>query len=119
MRKFILTTTAVTLLACSSMAFAQYVGPNNFVKTDLAQILDKPVDDDRVQLRGYLIKKVGSDKYIFSDGKHQIRVEIDQDVFPTQPFDDKDLIEIEGEVEKDFMESPEIDVERLVVVGKK
>lgn len=92
---------------------AQYSGPGNLVKTELMQILDNPVDDDLVKLEGYLIKKVGSDKYLFSDGKHQIRVEIDLDVFPTQPFDDKDLIQIEGEVEKDFLESPEIDVKHL------
>lgn len=109
---------AVLFTALSFSSLAQYTGPGHLVKTDLAQILDKPVDDDLVTLQGYLIKKVSSDKYLFSDGKNQIRVEIDQDVFPTQPFDDKDLIQIEGEVEKDFLESPEIDVKRLTVIKK-
>ncbi|MDD4865275.1 MAG: NirD/YgiW/YdeI family stress tolerance protein [Alishewanella agri] len=111
----------VLVMVLSGLSFssiAQYTGPGHLVKTDLAQILDKPVDDDLVKLQGYLVKKVSSDKYLFSDGKNQIRVEIDQDVFPPQPFDDKDLIQIEGEVEKDFLESPEIDVKRLTVIKK-
>lgn len=110
---------ATVLLGFCQTTTAQYTGPGKFlVKTELAQILDKPLDDDQVKLEGYLIKKVSSDKYLFSDGKNQIRVEIDQDVFPAQPFDDKDRILIEGEVEKDFLQSPEIDVKRLTVLKK-
>jgi len=30
-------------------------------------------------------------------------------------FDENDLIEIHGEVEKDFLESPEIDVEYITI----
>ncbi|MCB5161915.1 YgiW/YdeI family stress tolerance OB fold protein [Marinomonas algarum] len=105
------------LFTLSQNSFAQYVGPNAVVKTDLKQILADPVDDEYVKLKGYLIKKLSSDKYLFSDGAEQIRVEIDQFLFPTQPFDDKDLIEIEGEVEKDFLESAEIDVDRLTIVN--
>lgn len=97
------------------LAYAQYTGPGSGVNSDLGNILANPVDDEPVRLTGYLIRKVSSDKYIFSDGKHQIRVEIDKDVFPTQPFDEKTLIEIEGEVEKDFLESVEIDVERITI----
>lgn len=102
----------------SFASYAQYVGPGHLVKTDLANILAKPIDDDQVKLQGYLIQKVSSDKYVFSDGKHQIRVEIDQDVFPAQPFDEKVRIEIQGEVEKDFLESPEIDVSTLTLIQK-
>lgn len=105
------------ILVFSQNALAQYIGPNAVLKTDLAQILADPVDDEYVKLQGYLIKKLSSDKYLFSDGEKQIRVEIDQFLFPTQPFDDKDLIEIEGEVEKDFLESAEIDVDRLTIVN--
>lgn len=98
------------------VAYAQYAGPGSSVNSDLGKILANPVDDEQVKLTGYLIRKVSSDKYIFSDGKHQIRVEIDKDVFPSQPFDEKTLIEIEGEVEKDFLESVEIDVERITIL---
>ncbi|TXH98229.1 MAG: NirD/YgiW/YdeI family stress tolerance protein [Rheinheimera sp.] len=108
----------ILLVVISFPGQAQYTGPGNLVKTNLLQILEEPVDDDMARLQGYLVKKVSSDKYLFSDGKHQIRVEIDQDVFPPQPFDDKDLIQIEGDVEKDFLESPEIDVKRLTVIKK-
>lgn len=109
-------TIMMSLLLCSTTVAAQYVGPGNMVKSDLGLILAKPTDDEHVRLQGYLIKKVSSDKYLFSDGKNQIRVEIEQEAFPAEPFDEKALVEIEGEVEKDFMESPEIDVKRLSIV---
>lgn len=98
-------------------ASAQYTGPG--AKTpakSVAEILKSPVDDQHVSLKGKLTKKVGSEKYIFTDGTGEIRVEIDNEDFPAVAVDDKTTIEITGEVEKDFMESPEIDVETLAVV---
>ena len=35
------------------------------------------------------------------------------DIYPSYVLDENDLIEIHGEVEKDFLESPEIDVELM------
>ncbi len=109
----------VLLFSCvvfSGVTVAQYVGPGATYKTSLAAILDNPVDDELVKLQGYLVKKVSSDKYIFTDGSAEIRVEIDTDVFPAQAFDENDVIEIMGEVEKDFLQSPEIDVDRITLV---
>lgn len=95
---------------------AQFIGPQHLVIKDLNTVLENPKDDQQVLLQGYLIKKVGSDKYIFSNGQQEIRVEIDDFVFPKQPFDDKQRIQIMGEVEKDFLQSPEIDVDHLQII---
>ena len=46
---------------------------------------------------------------------HQVRVEIEPEDFLAGEFDENDLIEIHGEVEKDFLESPEIDVEYITI----
>ena len=62
-------------------------------------------------LRGYLVKQVGTKKYMFSDGTGEIRVEIDFEDFRGLIVDAKTRVEIRGEVEKDFLESPEIDVD--------
>ena len=116
-RKLLVSLAAAAALLAGG-AHAQYVGPStgpDAPKT-VAAILKNPVDDQAVVLRGYLLRKVGKEKYTFSDGTAEIRVEIDDKVFMNRKIDAKTQVEIRGEVEKDFMESPEIDVSVLTVV---
>ncbi len=100
------------LLAIVSTSYAGYTGPSAH-KTigSVADILKNPIDDQPVVLRGYLTKQVGKEKYMFSDGTGEIRVEIDAKDFRGLTVDDKTRVEIIGEVEKDFFMSPEIDVD--------
>jgi uncharacterized protein (TIGR00156 family) len=104
------------LLLVSTGAMAGYKGPQAPLQRDIAAVLAEPVDNQGVQLRGYLVEKLSHEKYWFSDGQHKIRVEIEPEDFPAAEFDEQDLIEIHGEVEKDFLESPEIDVELIRIV---
>lgn len=105
------------LALASSFAVAQYAGPGTTpVYTSIAEVLRSAPDDAVVDLQGMLIKQVGKEKYILSDGKDQIRVEIDAKDFPTVRIDERTKVRIRGEVEKDFLESPEIDVDHLSVV---
>ncbi len=102
-------------------AQAQYAGPSASPSApsgaqSVAEILKNPVDDQRVTLRGVLLKQVAKEKYMFSDGSGEIRVEIDDDIFPRQRVDEKTKIEIMGEVENDFLKSPEIDVDIVRVL---
>ena len=108
-----LTSVTLALAFFSSGAFAQYVGPSNVKLTTVAEVLKSGTDDQHVALRGNLLRKVGSEKYEFSDGTGTIRVEIDKKIFPQGPIDDKVKVEIQGEVEKEFMSSPEIDVDSI------
>ena len=106
------------LSAVSGLALAQYVGPGNGslrTPSSLTELLQSPVDGQGVQLRGKLLQQLNHNKYLFSDGKSQIRVQINLEVFPKQPIDDRTEIEIVGRVEKDFMETPEIDVSAIEV----
>jgi uncharacterized protein (TIGR00156 family) len=107
---------SVIALAIPAAVQAQYVGPST-QKTPLtvAEVLKNPVDDQNVVLRGHLLKKVGNEKYLFSDGTGEIRVEIEAEDFPVQKIDDKTLIVIRGEVESDFLKSPEIDVDTITI----
>ncbi|NHQ90025.1 NirD/YgiW/YdeI family stress tolerance protein [Janthinobacterium lividum] len=114
-------TLIVSLAACALLAgsaHAQYVGPTAgpAAPGNVAAILKNPVDDQAVVLRGNLLRKVGNEKYTFSDGTAEIRVDIDDKVFMNRKIDARTRVEIRGEVEKDFMESPEIDVDVLTVV---
>lgn len=104
------------LLAVIAPAHAQFTGPGApAVVTDLGNILQRPLDDQRVSLTGRLVRQLSSDKYLFTDGSKQIRIEIDRELLPAAPFGPEVWIVIEGDVEKDFLESPEIDVDRLVL----
>lgn len=113
------TITGVILLATVATSHAEYIGPSAH-KTigSVAEVLKNPIDDQRVVLRGYLVKQVGKEKYIFSDGTGEIRVEIDAKDFRGLTVDDKTRVEIMGEVEKDFFESPEIDVDVINISPK-
>ncbi|RRD57616.1 NirD/YgiW/YdeI family stress tolerance protein [Comamonadaceae bacterium OH2545_COT-014] len=106
---------ALSAAALATPALAQFTGPGaQPAATSVKAILDNPVDDQRVVLRGKIVRQIKGDKYIFSDGKSEIRVEIDSHLFPAgTPVNATTAVEISGEVEKDFMESPEIDVDTL------
>lgn len=119
MRFSLLRTLAFLPLALSlaTSASAQFVGPGAAeAPTTVQAVLDNPQDDQTVTLRGVLLEKLSHEKYAFSDDSGQIRVEIDAEVFPPQRITPDTLIEIYGEIEKDFLRDPEIDVERLTVV---
>lgn len=104
------------LFALSSFQLhAQYKGPQAAVQQQIKAIMDNPKDNQGVRLTGYLTEKLSHEKYWFSDGTDQIRVEIEPEDFPAGEFDENDLIEVHGEVEKDFLESPEIDVEYISI----
>jgi uncharacterized protein (TIGR00156 family) len=114
---------AVLLAAGAAVVFsatsqAQYVGPSTHVAAhSVAEVLKNPVDDQAVVLRGTIIKKVGNEKYIFTDGTGEIRVEIDDKHFAHQRFDAQTKVELRGEIEKDFLESPEVDVDALIALN--
>lgn len=99
-------------------ASAQFVGPGAQDSPATVQsVLDDPQDDQTVTLRGRILEQVGDEKYAFTDETGQIRVEIDDEVFPRRQITPETEVEIYGEVEDDFLQDPEIDVERLTVVG--
>ncbi|WP_218309452.1 YgiW/YdeI family stress tolerance OB fold protein [Alteromonas antoniana] len=107
-----------TGLTFAGASLAQFTGSNGSKFTDIESLLGSGSDDDYVQLEGNLIRKVGSEKYIFTDGKSEIRVEIESEDFPQQSFDESATIRITGEFEKDFMESPEIDVDSVTIISQ-
>lgn len=104
-------------LGIATSATAQFVGPGaSNAPATVQSILDSSQDDQTVTLQGTVLEKVGNEKYTFSDDTGQIRIEIDDDVFPPQRISPDMTVEIYGEVEKDFLRSPEVDVERLTIV---
>jgi uncharacterized protein (TIGR00156 family) len=116
--------TRLIMVGCTAFAIgvlgsahAQYVGPGQGAGlTTVAEILKNPVDDQEVLLRGKITRKLKKERYEFRDDTGAIRVEIDDKYFYNLKVTDKTVVEIYGEVEKEFMKSPEIDVKRLTII---
>ncbi|HEY6644963.1 NirD/YgiW/YdeI family stress tolerance protein [Povalibacter sp.] len=113
--RVLLLAVGTTLVAAA--ALGQYSGPSSTTQyRSVAEVLKNPVDDAPVTLEGYIVKQVDKDKYIFSDGTTEIRVEIDAEDFPATPVNEKTRVQIRGEVDKDILNGPEIDVEAVTLV---
>ncbi|MDR0965125.1 MAG: NirD/YgiW/YdeI family stress tolerance protein [Myxococcales bacterium] len=75
-------------------------------------------DDAWVVLRGKITRALGDEKYEFRDDTGTITVEIDQKVWRGLSVDEKILVEIQGEVDRDLM-SVEIDVKKITILSNK
>jgi uncharacterized protein (TIGR00156 family) len=111
----------VFFIGITGTVFAQYNGPGSGVDktksqgpiTTVNDVIKRGQDDQIVILTGNVVRKVGREKYLFRDATGEIRIEIDHDVMPNEPFDEKVKVEITGEVEKDFLKSTEVDVKSI------
>lgn len=73
-------------------------------------------DDSKVQIKGYVVKALGKEKYQFRDNTGAITVEIDDDLWNGKAVSAKTPITIQGEVDVDLKPSKkvEIDVDRVI-----
>lgn len=110
MKKF---ATLVAVLALSTSAFAGFQSGNSHAQNanTVAQA-KKAYDDAYVSLNGYIVQKVGDEKYTFKDSTGQIRVEIDDDLWGGLTATPKTRVTIYGQVDKDNGRT-EIDVKRI------
>jgi uncharacterized protein (TIGR00156 family) len=90
-----------------------FSGPGTAVSTVEQAVTMR--DDAWIILRGNIIRHVGKDKYLFQDATGTIHVEIDHDKWGGQIITPADLVEIKGEIDKDW-NSVEIEVERIAKV---
>jgi uncharacterized protein (TIGR00156 family) len=110
----------VALVATSTVSppgFADYRGPGTQPgEITVKQILDKPHDEQVVVLQGTIVRQEKKDRYVFTDGTGEIRVEIAAKKFPAEPVVPTTRVQIHGEVEKDFLRTPTIDVRQITIV---
>ena len=120
MKKIILAaiggTMMLSLLSTQDVS-AQFAGAQGTPVSSVADVLKVGTDDQRVILRGNILRRLYGDKYIFSDGTAEIRVDIDADEWPAgQPVNEKTMVEIIGKIDTDWGRVSEIDVKVLRVV---
>lgn len=87
-----------------------FVGPNGTVTTSANAKSMR--DDTWVTLRGNIIERISDDLYIFKDASGTVNVDIDHKRWNGQTITPQDVVEIQGEVDKDW-NSVEIDVKQI------
>ncbi|HEY2451504.1 MAG TPA: YgiW/YdeI family stress tolerance OB fold protein [Scandinavium sp.] len=92
-----------------------FVGPNGTVTTvEQAKSLR---DDAWVTLRGTIVERLSDDRYTFKDATGTMNVDIDHKRWNGVTVTPQDVVEIQGEVDKDW-NSVEIDVKQINKVSK-
>ncbi|NEN75182.1 NirD/YgiW/YdeI family stress tolerance protein [Pelistega sp. NLN82] len=119
-------TILATILAASvgTTAFAQQGGfqattPNNQNAGFTGQQAVSKVseasqwrDDQYVVLQGKIVKQIGKDDFIFSDGTGEIEIEVDDKAWYGQNITPADKIKVFGEVDKSWNRT-EVEIHRI------
>lgn len=92
-----------------------FVGPNGSNTT--VESAKSMRDDAWVTLRGYIVERISDDLYLFKDATGTVNVDIDHKRWNGVTVTPQDLVEIQGEVDKDW-NSVEIDVKQITKVAK-
>ena len=74
-------------------------------------------DDTWVTLRGKIVERISDDLYVFKDATGTVNVDIDHKRWNGVTVTPQDVVEIQGEVDKDW-NSVEIDVKQITKVAK-
>lgn len=121
--KALILATAATLVMAPTMALAkddhqhnsiQYNGPVDVVTVEsLLQDTGHFVEKD-VVVEGHLLRQIRHDEFVFSDGKAEIQVELDDDIHLTQPLDASTKVRLYGEYEGG--NTPEIEVDHIQIL---
>lgn len=68
-------------------------------------------DNSRVQLKGYVVKAVGDEKYQFRDATGTISAEIDDELWQGKPVSAKTPVVIIGEIDIDYKPARRVELE--------
>lgn len=123
---------AVIFALCTSTAFAVqqggFSGPQSKAQTGgfvdqngsvtTVSNAKEQRDGAWVTLRGNIIERLSDDSYTFKDASGSIKVDIDHKIWNGATITPQDLVEIQGNVDKDFGQV-EIDVKQLRKVTPK
>lgn len=92
-----------------------FVGPNGSSTT--VESAKSMRDDTWVTLRGNIVERISDDLYLFKDASGTVNVDIDHKRWNGLTVTPQDVVEIQGEVDKDW-NSVEIDVKQITKVTK-
>lgn len=104
MKKTLILTTLMASLAMTAPMVMAHHSPEHTAQQSKALAKDVKsakvrADGAPVELKGYLIKKIGDEKYTFKDRTGTITVEIDDDVMKGRTVSKKQVVTLIGEVD--------------------
>ena len=68
-------------------------------------------DDTKVQLKGYIVKAVGDEKYQFRDSTGSITVDIDDELWRGKPIAANTPVTLIGEVDVDYKPTKRVEID--------
>lgn len=68
-------------------------------------------DDSKVQLKGYVVKATGDEKYQFRDNTGSITVDIDDELWNGKAISAKTPVVITGEVDVDYKPAKRVEID--------
>ena len=107
--------TALVAVLATSPAQAQFVADAPAL-TSVQKLLETGKNHDRVALEGNVVKMLWHEKYIFKDATGEVKIKIDDKLLYGKPIDPKTKVRIEGEFEREFMETDEVEVKEIFVI---
>lgn len=117
MNNFVKYLTVGTLAACTSISMASPVVNQQAIQSATVSVQHALTlkDDTKVQLKGYVVKALGDEKYQFQDRTGSIVVEIDDELWQGKAISAKTPLTILGEIDVDYLPKKrvEIDVEKV------
>jgi uncharacterized protein (TIGR00156 family) len=95
----------VTLFIAALFVGTDFVQAQGFVGTSAQATVaeaHRMRDDRQVVLTGHIVRNIREEYYLFRDNTGEIRVEIDRRVWGTLSVTENDLVEIRGEIDRDW-----------------
>lgn len=114
----------VSCLALSNYVAAKpnlgggFTGPSMDSKITTVEQAKTMNDDAYVVMQGKIKQSIGHEKYLFEDQTGTIMVEIDDDDWNGISINEKDMVEIRGEVDTHWRKPTNIDVDRITKIQK-
>lgn len=109
---------AATLVGATTFAVANTAVNQNAITPTATSTVKQALtmkDDSKVQLKGYIVKATGDEKYQFRDSTGSITVDVDDELWNGKAISAKTPVVIIGEVDIDYKPTKrvEIDVDQV------
>ena len=112
MKNLVKALSAVVLFTSATFATAEApINQSAFAKTFSVKQALSLADDTKVELKGYVVKSIGDEKYQFRDATGTITVDIDDDLWQGKPVSAKTPITLIGEVDVDYKPTKRVEID--------
>lgn len=110
MRALFIALLPLTLLACKSIEVP-------VTATPIQAVLAQGKDDQRVVIRGQVVRKLEDERFVVADNTGSIRVKIDDDAVRRAGLGIGSHVEVAGEVDTNTFRDSTIKAERVAVLA--